>query len=112
MIPRHATTMAVVADEMIRAVTVAMALLLGLLVGRLTEAREASIEGPRWVIILTLTDRTTGAQFEQRELDPNLQFDDRAQCQSMVAKVGAIPATDHFAAVLTCRKVTAQRDDS
>ena len=101
--------MAVVADEMISAVTIAVALLPGLLVGQHTQAREARIERPHWVIILTLTDRFTGAQFEQQELDPNLQFDDRAQCQSIVAEVGAIPATDHFSAVLTCRKVTSQR---
>ena len=104
--------MAVVADEMISAVTMAVALLPGLLVGQHTQAREARIERPHWVIILTLTDRFTGAQFEQQELDPNLQFDDRVQCQSIVAEVGAIPATDHFSAVLTCRKVTSQRDNS
>ena len=103
--------MALVAGEMIRAVTLGVALLSGLLVGQ-TQAREARIERPHWVIILTLTDRMTGAQFEQRELDPDLQFDDRAQCQSIVAEVGAIPATDHFAAVLTCKKVTSQRDNS
>ena len=104
--------MAVVADEMISAVTIAVVLLPGLLVGQHTQAREARIERPHWVIILTLTDRFTGAQFEQQELDPNLQFDDRAQCQSIVAEVGAIPATDHFSAVLTCRKVTSRRDNS
>jgi hypothetical protein len=104
--------MAVVADEMISAVTVSMALLFGMLAGGHAQARETRIERPHWVIILTLTDRFTGAQFEQQELDPNLQFDDRAQCQSIVAEVGAIPATDHFSAVLTCRKVTSRRDNS
>ena len=101
--------MAVVAGEMISAVTIAVALLPGLLVGQHTQAREAGIERPHWVIVLTLTDRFTGAQFEQQELDPNLQFADRAQCRSIVAEAGAIPATDHFSAVLTCRKVTSQR---
>jgi hypothetical protein len=42
--------MAVVADEMISAVTVAVALLPGLLVGRHTQAREARIGGPNGTV--------------------------------------------------------------
>jgi hypothetical protein len=60
---------------------------------------------PHWVIILTVTDLTTGAHFEKRELDASLQFDDPVQCRSIVAKVGLIPATEHYAGALRCRKV-------
>jgi hypothetical protein len=82
-----------------------LVLLCGLLFGRHTYATEANTQRPHWVIILTVTDATTGAQVEKRELDANLQFDDPAQCRSLVAKVGAVPASDHFTAILTCWKV-------
>jgi hypothetical protein len=80
-------------------------LLCGLLFGRHTYATEANTQRPRWVIILTVSDRTTGARIEKRELDADLQFDNPAQCRSLVSKVGAVPPSDHFTAVLTCRKV-------
>ena len=81
-----------------------LVLLCGLLFGRPTYATEANTQRPQWVIILTVTDVNTGAQLEKRELDPNLQFDDLAQCRSIVARAGAIPPSGHFTAVLTCRK--------
>ena len=82
-----------------------LVLLCALLFGRHTYATEANTERPHWVIILTVTDVSTGAQVEKRELDADLRFDDPAHCRSIVAKVGAIPPTEHFTAVLTCRKV-------
>jgi hypothetical protein len=82
-----------------------LVLLCGWLFGEHTDATEAKTQRPHWVIILTVTDVNTGAQLEKRELDAELQFDDLAQCRSIVAGAGAIPPSDHFTAVLTCRKV-------
>jgi len=67
-------------------------------------AEEASAMYRRWSIILKVTDLTTGTTVEQRELDSDLRFDDRMECKSIVAKVGHIPASDHFIAALMCRK--------
>jgi hypothetical protein len=57
-----------------------------------------------WIILLTVTDRSSGAQVEKKELAPDLQFVNATECRSIVAKAGPIPASEHFSAVLTCRK--------
>ena len=83
----------------------ALVLLLGVLLSVCSHAGAAEIVHPRWVIVLTVTDLTTGTKLEQRELDPRLQFDDLGHCKSVVAKAGPIPSSDHFGAVITCLKV-------
>jgi hypothetical protein len=84
---------------------IALLLLCGVLVSVCAHAGTTKVTYPRWVIILTVTDRTTGAQLEQLEVDSELRFDDPIECKSIVAKVGRIPTSDHFAAVLKRRKV-------
>ena len=84
---------------------IALVLLSGVLVSMYTHADEAQVTRPRWVIVLTLTDRITGTQVEQSELQVDLTFEDLGHCQSFVARVGPIPSTDNFAAVMTCREV-------
>jgi hypothetical protein len=69
------------------------------------QAADAEATHSYWAIILTITDLATGAQLEQRELDSDLRFDGPIECKSIVAKVGHIPRSDHFAAALTCRKI-------
>jgi hypothetical protein len=86
-------------------VAMALALLSGLLVNLHVHARDAQVARPHWIILMTITDRTTGALLERRELDSDLEFDDPHECKSIVAKAGPIPASDHFSAVLTCHKV-------
>jgi hypothetical protein len=85
----------------------AIALLLscGVLVSMCAHADGAKVTHPDWAIILTITDLATGAQLEQLELDSELRFDDPIECKSIVAKVGRVAASDHFAAVLTCQEV-------
>jgi hypothetical protein len=68
-------------------------------------AQDAKVTHPRWAIILTVTDSTTGKQIEQKQLAPDLEFADANECKSVVAKVGPLPSSENFAAVLTCRKV-------
>ena len=85
--------------------TIPLVLLCGLLVSMCAQADDAKGTHPRWIIVLTVTDPTTGALLEQRELDPELEYDDPIKCKSIVARVGPIPTRGNFALALTCRKV-------
>jgi hypothetical protein len=97
--------MAVVADEMISAVTVAVALLSGLLVGQAAHAERAQIQRPYWVIMATIIDLRTGQALDQGKLEGReLEFDDPVKCQAVVDKIHPI-ATDHVTAVLKCSRV-------
>jgi hypothetical protein len=88
-------------------VAIVWALLWALVVSPCAHADSAKIARPQWAIVMTITDRTTGAQLKQRELDSELKFEDRSECELIVAKVGPIvPSNDNLAVVLTCREVT------
>jgi hypothetical protein len=80
-------------------------LLCGLMVNIRAHADDAKVTQPHWIIILTITDLTTGAQLVQDELDSQLKFDDPIKCKSMVALIGPIPTSGDFGAALACRKV-------
>lgn len=82
-----------------------LVLLCGSVVGMCARADEAKGTHPRWVIILTITDSTTGETLEQRELGPELEYGDSAECESMTARLGPLRTTGNLAASLTCRKV-------
>jgi hypothetical protein len=82
-----------------------LVLLCGLMVNMRAHADDAKVTQPHWVIILTITDLTTGAQLSQDELDSQLEFDDPIKCKSMVVRIGPIPTSGDFAAALACRKV-------
>jgi multidrug efflux pump subunit AcrB len=79
--------------------------LLGLLASMCAQADKAKGTQPRWVIVLTITDPTTGALIKQRELDPELAFDDPIKCKSVAARAGPIRTIGNLAVALTCRKV-------
>ena len=97
--------MAIVADEMISSVTVAVALLSGLLVGQAAHAEPAKIQRPYWVIMATIIDLKTGQPLEQGQLEGReLEFDDPAKCQSVVDRIHPI-ATDRVTAVLACSRL-------
>jgi hypothetical protein len=83
---------------------ISLVLLFGLLVNVCAYSDNAKVTQSRWIIILTIIDRTTGTQLERIELDPRLEFDDPTQCESILARVGPIPSGENFSAVLTCRK--------
>ena len=85
--------------------TIPLMLLCGSLVSMCAQADDAKGAHPRWVIVLTITDPTTGELLEQGELDPELEYDDPIKCKSIVARVGPIPTRGNFALALTCRKV-------
>ena len=89
---------------------VPVALLCGLLVGQGADAQQGSKQHRRWVIVETVVDRTTGKQLQQSRLeDPELQFDDPAECQSILRRVQPV-SNEHVTVVLTCREVAAKGD--
>ena len=97
--------MAVVADEMISAVILAVALLSGLLVGQAAHAEPAKIQRPYWVIMATIIDLKTGQPLDQGKLEGReLEFDDPVKCRSVLERIHPI-ATDRVTAVLTCSRV-------
>src|SRR5258708_22724116 len=79
-------------------------LLCGSLVSICALADGAKGTHSRWVIILTLSDRTSGKLVEQGDLDAELEFDDAIKCESILARVGPIPVSGNLAVALTCRK--------
>jgi hypothetical protein len=82
-----------------------LVLLCGLMVNMRAHADDAKVTQPHWVIILTITDLTTGAQLVQHELDSQLEFDDPNRCKSMLALIGPIPTSGDLGAALACREV-------
>jgi hypothetical protein len=85
---------------------IALPLLLGPVVSLFAQVDSTPIAPPVWIIVVTITDVTTGKQIEQQQLDSELEFEDQLQCESVLAKVAPIPERHHLAAVLTCREVT------
>jgi hypothetical protein len=84
---------------------IALVLLYGFLVSQYAHAAESTRQHPHWVIIATVIDRTTGKQLGQTRLGGSeLEFDDPAQCNSIIDKVHPI-TSEHLTAVLTCREV-------
>jgi hypothetical protein len=84
---------------------IALVLLFGFLVNQCAHAAEPNWRHPHWVIIATLIDRATGERLGQTKLgDPELVFDDPAQCKSIIRKVHPITSAN-VTAVLNCLKV-------
>ena len=88
-----------------RRAAISLVLLCGLLVNVCAYSDNAKVTQSRWIIILTIIDRITGTQLARTELDPQLEFDDPTQCESILARVGPIPSGESFSAVLTCWKI-------
>jgi len=66
---------------------------------------DRKVVDPRWGIVVTVTDTTTGEQLGQHELDPEFEYSDPVKCQAMAARLGPIRAPTNLAAALTCRRV-------
>jgi hypothetical protein len=76
-----------------------------LLIIQRVHAEEAKPGRARWVIILTIVDRTTGARLRQSKLGgTELEFDDLSACKSVMDQVHPTP-TEHMSAVLSCQSV-------
>ena len=75
-------------------VIIGSVLVWGLIVSLCAHADSAKITRPFWAIFVTVTDKTTGERMRKDEIVPDLRFDDRAQCESIVAKAGYL-SPDH-----------------
>jgi hypothetical protein len=93
------------AEQVFMKWTILLMLLCGSLVGICAPADDAKGTHSRWVIVLTLTDTTSGKLVEQGDLDAELEFDDPSRCQSVLARIHPIPTSVNLAVALTCRKV-------
>jgi hypothetical protein len=78
----------------------------GLLVSLWAHADGAEISRPFWVIVVTVTDKTTGERTKWEEIVSDLRFNDRAQCELIVTQAGSICDGHDLATVLTCRQIT------
>jgi hypothetical protein len=78
----------------------------GLQVSLWAHADSAEISRPFWVIVVTVTDKTTGERTKWEEIVSDLRFNDRAQCELIVTQTGSIRDSHDFATFLTCRQIT------
>jgi hypothetical protein len=82
-----------------------------LLITQHVHAGEANPGRTRWVIVLTIIDRTTGEPLRQSKLGgTELEFDDLSTCKSIMDQVQPTP-TEHMSAVLSCQSVEAAQVD-
>jgi len=83
----------------------AFVVLSGFLAGQVAHAEQPDSPRPRWIIVATIIDRTTGQQLGQSKLGgPELEFEDAARCKSMLEKLHPVE-NEHVGAVLTCEKL-------
>jgi hypothetical protein len=74
-------------------------------VSQYVRAEEPDISKPRWVIIVTVIDRTTGKAIVQTALaGPEFEFDSAAECNFILQKVHPAP-DEQIALILKCSKV-------
>lgn len=90
---------------------IALVVLFGFLAGQCVRAEESKIPRPQWRIVVTIIDRTTGRQLDQRKLtDRALVFHDPGTCNSIIARIRPV-GDSHTSAVLTCRQVGSTEAD-
>jgi hypothetical protein len=65
----------------------------------------AEISRPFSVIVVTVTDKTTGERTKWEEIVSDLRFNDRAQCELIVTQAGSTRDGHDLATVLTCRQI-------
>src|SRR5258708_13368561 len=80
-------------------------LLCGSLVSICAPADDAKGTHSRWVIILTLTDTTSGKLVEQSDLDAELEFAEAIKCESLLSGVRPIPVRGNLAVAPPFRKL-------
>jgi hypothetical protein len=77
----------------------------GMLVSLWAHADGAAISRPFWVIVVMVTDKTTGERKQWEEIVTDLRFNDRAECELIATKAGSIRDGHDLATVLTCRQI-------
>ena len=97
--PTFLTAAVILAAKLILAAALVSLIVQGL------HAGEAKPERTRWVIVLTIVDRTTGEPIRQTKLGgTELEFDDLSSCKSIMDQVHPTP-TEHASALLSCQSV-------
>ena len=67
-------------------------------------AEEPDISRPRWVIIATVIDKTTGNPILQTELNgKELMFDSAAKCNYILQRIHPV-SDEHLTVILRCLK--------
>jgi hypothetical protein len=76
-------------------------------VGQYVPAEEPDTPRPRWVIIATVIERSTGKPIAQTQLaGRELEFDSAAQCNFILQKIRPV-ADERVAVILKCSQVAA-----
>jgi hypothetical protein len=74
-------------------------------VSQYVRAEEPDIASPRWVIIATVIDRTTGKPILRTQLTGRqLEFGSAAECKFILQRIHPAP-DEHLATILKCSKV-------
>jgi hypothetical protein len=74
-------------------------------VSQYARAEEPGISSPRWVIMATVIDRTTGKPILRTPLTGReLEFRSAADCNFILQRIHPAP-DEHLATILTCSKV-------
>ena len=79
--------------------------LCALCVSQSVRAEEPDISTPRWVIIATVIDRTTGKRILRTQLTGGeLEFGSAAECNFILQRIHP-PPDEHLVMILKCSKV-------
>jgi hypothetical protein len=79
-------------------------------VSQYVRAEEPDISSPRWVIIATVIDRTTGKRILRTQLTGGeLEFGSAAECNFILQRIHPAP-DERLAMILKCSKVASPED--
>ena len=85
-----------------------LVVLSGLLAAQFARVQEPDGQRPRWVIVATIVDRTTGQPLQQVVFGgPELEFEDAPHCTSILNRIHPVVPED-VSIILTCRKLPVQ----
>jgi hypothetical protein len=79
-------------------------------VSQYVRAEEPDISSPRWVIIATVIDRTTGKPILRTQLTGGeLKFGSAAECNFILQRIRP-PPDEHLVMILKCSKVASSEE--
>ena len=79
-------------------------------VSQYVRAEKPDISGPRWVIIATVIDRTSGKPILRTQLTGReLEFGSAAECNFILQRIHPAP-DEHLAMILKCSKVASPEE--
>jgi hypothetical protein len=78
-------------------------------VSHTVRAEEQDISTPRWVIVATVIDRTTGKPILRTPLSGELEFGSAAECNFILQRIRPAP-DEHIAMILKCSRVASPEE--